>query len=513
MNTEKSKVRVRFAPSPTGPLHIGGVRTALYNYLFARKNKGDFILRIEDTDQKRFVAGAEEYIIESLRWCGLDIDEGPNIGGDFGPYRQSERNAMYGDFVKKLLDSGHAYYAFDTEEELEEMRIKMKAAGVASPTYNSITRSSMQNSLTLGSEETEKRMSAGEKYVVRIKMPRDEEIKFEDSIRGWVSVNSNNIDDKVIYKSDGTPTYHLANVVDDHSMEITHVIRGEEWLPSAPLHVYLYKCFGWLNSMPVFAHLPLILKPDGNGKLSKRDGDRLGFPVFPIDWSSSENKDVFKGYREEGFFHEAFVNMLAFLGWNPGTEKEVFSLSELISEFSLERVGRSGAKYDYAKMKWFNQQHLRLKLDLDIWNSLLEMSPSIFEKNSKEYALRVISLVKERAIFISDILTEGACFFNPAVEFDQAAAQKKWNTEMIPNLVDLGSVLFDLVDFQKDKIEETFQNYLASKELGLGKIMPMLRIAITGKLAGPSMFETLELIGKEQMKERIDRAIQVLSNG
>ena len=510
MNTISREIRVRFAPSPTGPLHIGGVRTALYNFLFARKNAGKFILRIEDTDQKRFVPGAEKYIVESLNWCGLTPDEGPEIGGEHGPYRQSERQSMYFSFVHQLLESGHAYYAFDTAEELEEMRQNMKNSGVPSPTYNSITRSSMVNSLTLPSDETKARIERGDKYVVRIKMPRDQEIKFEDEIRGWVSVNSNNVDDKVIYKSDKMPTYHLANVVDDYLMKISHVIRGEEWLPSAPLHVYLYQCFGWADTMPVFAHLPLILKPDGNGKLSKRDGDRLGFPVFPIDWKNQDTNEVFKGYREAGFMSEAFVNMLAFLGWNPGTEKELFQLTELVSEFSLDRVGKSGSKYDYAKTKWFNQQHIRKKTDQDIFENIISINDNILTKFSKEYILDVIGIVKERAVFESDILKEGAPFFTDAIDFNMKAVDKKWKTELVPSLILLCDNLFEIEDFTSSNIESCFHDYLTSSSMGFGKIMPMLRIAITGNLAGPSMFHSLQLIGREKMKRRVESAIDKL---
>ena len=357
------KVRVRFAPSPTGPLHMGGVRTALYNYLFAKKHGGDFILRIEDTDQTRYVPGAEEYIIESLKWCNLIPDEGVGFGGEYGPYRQSERKetGMYRTYAEQLVENGYAYYAFDTPEELEQMRENLKKAGVAAPQYNAVTRNSMKNSLTLSAEEVKSRIENGDPYVIRIKMPRNEEVKFKDLIRGWVVVNSNNLDDKVIFKADGMPTYHLANVVDDYSMKITHVIRGEEWLPSGPLHVLLYKYLGWEEEMPQFAHLPLILKPDGNGKLSKRDGDRLGFPVFPLEWKDPKSGEISSGYREKGYFPEAFVNMLALLGWNPGTEQELFTLDELVQAFSLERVGKSGAKFDPDKTRWFNQQYLRKK--------------------------------------------------------------------------------------------------------------------------------------------------------
>jgi len=513
MDTTKKIIRVRFAPSPTGPLHLGGVRTALYNFLFARRHNGKFILRIEDTDQKRFVPGAEKYISESLNWCGLTPDEGPSKGGEYGPYRQSERKAMYSSFVQQLLESDHAYYAFDTTQELDEMRNNMKASGVPSPTYNSIARSSMKNSLTLPAEETKHRIDSGEKYVVRIKMPRNEEIKFEDKIRGWVSVNSNHVDDKVIYKSDGMPTYHLANVVDDYSMQISHVIRGEEWLPSAPLHVYLYKCFGWEKDMPIFAHLPLILKPDGNGKLSKRDGDKLGFPVFPVDWLSSETGETFSGYREQGFLSDAFINMLAFLGWNPGTDQEVFSLSELISAFSLDRVGRSGAKYDFSKTKWFNQQHLRLKTNQEIFEQIIKDNDSLAIDYSKDYLIKVIELVKERATFYDDILFEGKPFLLKTIEFNKKAIIKKWKTELIPDLMGLCQEFTALESFHHDDIENAFHCYLQRKDMSVGQIMPMLRIALTGNLAGPSMFRAIELLGKEKTMQRINFAIKKIGDG
>ena len=506
MSLEQTNIRVRFAPSPTGPLHLGGVRTALYNFLFARKHKGKFILRIEDTDQKRFVEGAEKYILDSLSWCGLSPDEGPGLGGSFGPYRQSERKEMYSSFVQQLLESKHAYYAFDTPEELDAMRAKMKSSGVQSPTYNSITRESMKNSLTLPADETSRLIESGEKYVVRIKMPRNQEVKFEDEVRGWVSVNTNHIDDKIIYKSDGMPTYHLANVVDDYCMKITHVIRGEEWLPSAPLHIYLYDCFGWLKAAPKFAHLPLILKPDGNGKLSKRDGDRLGFPVFPIEWTSPEG-EVFPGYREEGFSSEAFVNMLSFLGWNPGTDKEVFNMTELITEFSLARVGKSGSKYDYTKTKWFNQQHLRLQTELELFDILMGEDDILLNKFSKEYILKVIALVKDRAVFTSDILDESACFFTEDVQFESHAIEKKWNPDVIPHLNNILDLLVALDDFNNEEIEKAFKDYLQLNNLSFGKIMPMLRIAVTGKMAGPSLFVTMELLGLSKVQQRVTKAI------
>ena len=380
-----NKVRVRFAPSPTGPLHMGGVRTALYNYLFAKKHGGDFILRIEETDQKRYVPGAEQYIIDALDWCKIIVDQGVGKSGDDGPYRQSDRKHIYKEYADKLLQSGNAYIAFDTTQELEQMRERMKQAGVPSPQYNAITRTSMQNSLSLSQDEVKARLDNNEPYVVRVKMPRNEEVKFQDIIRGWVVVNTNNLDDKVIFKSDGMPTYHLANVVDDYLMKISHVIRGEEWLPSAPLHVLLYRFLGWDKEMPKFAHLPLILKPDGNGKLSKRDGDRLGFPVFPIKWINPENGDVSLGYREQGYITEAFINMLSFLGWNPGTTQEIFSMDELIHSFSLDRVGKAGAKFDFDKTKWFNQQYLRAKSKEDLADELQVILKENNIKDGKKY--------------------------------------------------------------------------------------------------------------------------------
>ncbi|MBT5977646.1 MAG: glutamate--tRNA ligase, partial [Flavobacteriales bacterium] len=356
-----SEVRVRFAPSPTGPLHMGGVRTALFNFLFARRSGGKFILRVEDTDQARYVPGAEDYIKEALEWAGMVPDESPWNEGEFGPYRQSDRKEIYRQYADQLIESGHAYYAFDTQEELGEMRERLKRAKVPNPQYNSSVRMTMINSLTLSADEVNAKLTAGEPYTIRVKIPRNEDVRFEDIIRGWVQVNSSNLDDKVIFKSDGMPTYHLANIVDDHLMKISHVIRGEEWLPSAPLHVLLYRFLGWEDTRPEFAHLPLILRPDGNGKLSKRDGDRLRFPVFPLDWTDPSTGEISSGYREKGYYSEAFINMLAFLGWNPGTEKELYTLSELIEDFTLERVGKSGAKFDADKTNWYNQQFLRSK--------------------------------------------------------------------------------------------------------------------------------------------------------
>ncbi|MBY0424034.1 MAG: glutamate--tRNA ligase, partial [Cytophagales bacterium] len=403
------EVRVRFAPSPTGPLHIGGVRTALYNYLFARKMGGKMLLRIEDTDQNRFVPGAEEYIKQSLEWCGITIDEGPWSGGPHAPYRQSERKPMYMQYAMQLVEAGHAYYAFDTAEELDAMRERLAAAKVPNPQYNSITRATMKNSLTLPEDEWKAKLANGDPYVIRLKVPRKEEVRFHDEVRGWVLVHSSAIDDKVLMKSDGMPTYHLANVVDDHLMEISHVIRGEEWLPSAPLHVLLYKFFGWESTMPKFAHLPLLLKPDGNGKLSKRDADLQGFPVFPLEWTP-ESGEIARGFREDGYLPEAMVNFLAFLGWNPGTTQEIFSMQELIDAFTLEKIGKAGAKFDIQKAKWFNQHYLREKSGKELGEYLLNDLTQQGIVTTLEKAEKISGLLKERIVFAKEMLKESQYF-------------------------------------------------------------------------------------------------------
>lgn len=502
-----SDIRVRFAPSPTGPLHMGGVRTALYNYLFARKHGGTFILRLEDTDQTRFVPGAEAYIIDALKWCGLEIDEGVSVGGDYGPYRQSERKPLYRQYVDQMIDSGHAYIAFDTPEELDEMRERMKKAGVPSPQYNSVTRMNMKNSLTLSAEEVQRRLDAGEPYVVRIKMPRNEEVRFEDMIRGWVVVNTQNLDDKVLFKSDGMPTYHMANIVDDHLMKITHVIRGEEWLPSAPLHVMMYRALGW--ERPQFAHLPLILKPDGNGKLSKRDGDRLGFPVFPTEWQSPENGEISSGYREQGYFPEAFINMLAFLGWNPGTNQEIFSLEELVEAFSIERVGKAGARFDPDKTRWFNQQYLRMQPDEKTGEQLLALLKEKGIETTLETATKVSGLLKERAVFVRDMVEEGLYFFQSPEVYDEKTIQKKWNEQSAPLLTELKSRFENIEEFKSEALENEFKAFLSEKKLGFGAVGPILRVAISGKGMGPGIFDIAEIIGREETLLRIQRAIEV----
>ena len=503
-----SKVRVRFAPSPTGPLHLGGVRTALFNYLFARKMGGKMILRIEDTDQSRYVKGAEDYLLEALNWCGIKLDESSVDGGNYGPYKQSERKAIYYPYAKQLINDGFAYYAFDTEEELDIMRNRMKEAGTPSPQYNSITRNNMQNSLVLPDSEVKKRIKEGVPYVIRIKMPRNEEVRLNDIIRGWVLVNTNNMDDKVIFKSDGMPTYHLANVVDDYKMKISHVIRGEEWLPSAPLHVLLYKYLGWENKMPKFAHLPLILKPEGNGKLSKRDGDRLGFPVFPIKWINPQSKEVSSGYRESGYFSEAFINMLAFLGWNPGTSQELFSIDELIQSFSLKRVGKAGSKFDFDKTKWFNQQYLRKKPKTELANELQKILIENGVSTDINYVAQVCEQLKERATFVKDFWQEGKYYFLAPKSYDQKIIQKKWKEETPELISEFKNRLEIISDFSASNIESEFKKYIDKCSIGIGRLLPVFRLCITGLGMGPSVFEIAELIGKEQTISRIEIALE-----
>jgi len=505
------KIRTRFAPSPTGPLHMGGIRTALYCYLFAKQNNGDFVLRIEDTDQTRYVPGAEDYVIESLKWCGISPDEGFGHGGECGPYRQSERKTMYRKYAEQLIASGHAYYAFDTPEELGQMRERLKKAGVAAPQYNAVTRSSMKNSETLTSGEVQQRLDAGERYVVRLKIPGNEEIRFEDRIRGWVVVNSANIDDKVIFKGDGMPTYHLANVVDDHLMEITHVIRGEEWLPSAPLHILLYRYLGWEDTRPEFAHLPLILKPDGNGKLSKRDGDRLGFPVFPLNWTDPKTGSVSQGYREQGYLPEAFINMLALLGWNPGDNREIFSLDELVEIFSLKRVNKSGAKFDPEKTKWFQQQYLRSKTNGQLAEMLVPVLLENGIESSLDYTAKVCGLMKERATFIEDML-EVLYLFEAPESYDEKTIRKKWKERTPGIITGLIEVLESIDDFDEANIEVAFKAFLEDKELGFGAVLPNFRVLVTGKGMGPSMFAISELLGKKEVVKRLNDGLINVEN-
>jgi len=503
-----SEVRVRFAPSPTGPLHMGGVRTALYNYLFARKHGGTFILRIEDTDQNRFVPGAEEYINESLSWCGMEPDESVAKGGKYGPYRQSERKGMYRQYADELVEKGRAYYAFDTPEELDEMRERLKKAKVASPQYNALVRETMKNSLTMSEEEVKQRIDAGEPYVIRFKMPRNEEVRVNDMVRGWVVVNTNQLDDKILFKSDGMPTYHMANIVDDHLMKISHVIRGEEWLPSAPLHVMLYEAFEW--EAPKFAHLPLLLKPDGNGKLSKRDGDRLGFPVFPLEWKDPKSGETNSGYRENGYFPAAFVNILAMLGWNPGTPQEIFSMEELVEAFSIERVGKAGAKFDPDKAKWYNQQYLRAKGDEELAGAIEPTVKEMGYSRSPEFLAGVCRLMKERASFINEIVENGLYLFEAPQEYDEKTQRKKWKENTPENMRKLREKFVPL-EFKADQLEAAFKDFLQEEELGMGAVLPNLRLLITGQGMGPGMFDIMELLGKDESLERMDRGIERLS--
>ncbi len=569
------KIRTRFAPSPTGPLHIGGVRTALYCYLFAKKNKGDFLLRIEDTDQGRYVAGAEQYVIDSLKWLGISPNEGQGVGGDFGPYRQSDRKHLYKKYAEILIEKGHAYYAFDSSDELTKWREENP-----NKTYGNTTRLEMNNSLTISKETLEKRLEDGVEYVVRYKMPKNEEINFTDLIRENVSFNTNELDDKVLFKSDGMPTYHLANIVDDHLMEITHVIRGEEWLPSTPLHVKLYESFGW--EMPAFAHLPLILKPspssyitkntrnnfveiftksfiqehedyindfekvkafiaqlfqnvkilqerlvhrkkDSNlqkdvklflkkslfGKLSKRDGARIGFPVFPLEWKDPKTKDISQGFKETGFLPEAFINMLAFLGWNPGSDQEIFSKQELIEAFSLERVNKAGAKFDFKKTQWFNQQYLKAKTE----EELLFLTKPIFEakgyKKDDKFLISVCNLLKERVVYSKEIPEVGYYFFEDIKQYDEQNLRKKWQTENAEKFDILLSELNALENFSADNLEALVESFLEKNQLSLGQVLPVLRISITGSMQGPSIFEVMSLLGKEISNTRLTKGIEL----
>ena len=500
------RVRVRFAPSPTGPLHLGGVRTALYNYLFAKKHGGDFIIRIEDTDQGRFVPGAEQYILDSLKWAGIQYVEGPDIGGQYGPYRQSDRKDLYRKYADQLIESGHAYYAFDTPEELEAMRERASKAGSAAPKYDSITRDYMKNSLTLPQDEVQERLQRGDNYVIRIKIPRNEEVKLHDIIRGWVSVKSIDLDDKVLFKSDGMPTYHLANIVDDYLMKITHVIRGEEWLPSAPLHLLLYRYLGWEDVMPQFAHLPLILKPDGNGKLSKRDGDRLGFPVFSLDWIDPVSQEKSSGYREAGYLPEAYINILLMLGWHPSDNKELFTLEEMIASFSLERVSKSGAKFDPEKAKWYNHQYLKNADN----NMLAEMFKPTVLANAHEsvgdgYIADACGLIKEKATFIKDFWSIGSYLFNLPESYDESVLVKK--------LDETGTTL--LKTFQEklsnsdktisaEDFHQLYEQICADLNIKSGQYMQLLRVVVTGQGAGPSLWDILALISKSYVIDRFN---------
>ncbi|MFA6923472.1 MAG: glutamate--tRNA ligase [Bacteroidales bacterium] len=501
------RVRVRFAPSPTGPLHIGGVRTALYNYLFAKKNNGDFILRIEDTDKNRFVPGTEEYIIEALDWLNIKFNEGVGIGGNYTPYKQSERKDIYKQYAEQLVTNGFAYYAFDTPEELDKKRKEYESRKETFQ-YGISTRNAMKNSFTLTEQEIKEKINKNEHFVIRIKIPVDEVIHVHDLIRGNVEVHSSQIDDKVLFKSDGLPTYHLANVVDDYLMKISHVIRGEEWLPSTPLHVLLYKYFGWENEMPIFAHLPLLLKPDGKGKLSKRDGDKLGFPVFPLQWVDPLTKEISSGYRESGYVPEAVINIIAFLGWNPGTEKEFFSLDELIEEFSLEKVGKAGCRFDYEKAKWFNHHYISHKSNDELSEYLNDVLKSKKINSTKETLIKISELIKDRINFMNEIWDKSNYFFQQPLAYDQKVIKDKWNENTPSILNNIIEKIKSVPEFNSVEIEKTIKDYIQLNNLNAGAIMTILRILIVGTNSGPELFKIFEIIEKDETISRIEKGIK-----
>ena len=500
------KVRVRFAPSPTGALHIGGVRTCLYNYLFAKQHGGDMIFRIEDTDSNRFVPGAEEYIIEALEWLGIKFDEGVSYGGNYGPYRQSERRDIYRKYVDQLLESGHAYIAFDTPEELDAKRNE-----IANFQYDASTRMQMSNSLSLSKEEVDARIARGDQYVVRAKIEPNEEIIVHDIIRGDVHVNSSILDDKVLYKSaDNLPTYHLANIVDDHLMEVSHVIRGEEWLPSAPLHVLLYRFFGWEDTMPQFAHLALLLKPDGNGKLSKRDGDRLGFPVFPLEWNDPKSGAVSAGFRESDYLPEAVVNFLALLGWNPGDDVEMMSLDELVKKFDLSKCSKAGARFDYKKMVWFNHEYILQKPDREIAEIFMNVVKEHGIETTLEHLEQIVSLMKGRVNFVHELWEASSFYFEAPVSYDEKTAKKRWKEDSAQKMAELADLLESLDDFSIENQDKAVHEWIEAKGYGMGEIMNAFRLALVGEGKGPQMFHISGLIGKEETLSRLRRAITVL---
>jgi glutamyl-tRNA synthetase len=500
------KVRVRFAPSPTGPLHMGGVRTALFNYLFARKHGGDFLLRIEDTDQTRYVPGAEEYIIESLKWCGLIPDEGVGFGGGFGPYRQSERKDLYRSYVDQLIESQNAYYAFDTPEELEALRTEAEKDQTVF-SYDGHTRLRLKNSLTLPDEVVRQKIADGEPWVIRFKMPEQTDVVEQDLIRGEVRFNTAQLDDKVLFKADGMPTYHMANVVDDHLMHITHVIRGEEWLSSMPLHILLYKALGWEETRPRFAHLPLILKPVGKGKLSKRDGDKMGFPVFPLQWEDPVSGEISRGYREDGYFPEAFINMLALLGWNAGTEQELFTIDELISHFSLDRVVKSGARFDPEKAKWFNRHYLHQKDDQELAGLFKEQlaGKNIFADDDK--LVRITGLIKDRCTFPSELWEHGFYFFEAPDSYDEKTISKKWKEDTSEKLLAIAAFFKTLEQWNAESIKEAFSGFMNAREWNFGMVMVPIRLALVGSSQGIDLFVILELLGKEETIRRMEEAV------
>ncbi len=502
----EKKVRVRFAPSPTGALHIGGVRTALYNYLFAKQHHGDMILRIEDTDSQRFVPGAEEYIIEALEWLGIKFDEGVGYGGDHAPYRQSERKSIYRKYVDQLLEAGKAYIAFDTPEELDAKRKE-----IPNFQYDASTRMQMRNSLTLPKEEVDRLIAEGKQYVVRFKIEPGEDVHVNDLIRGQVTINSSILDDKVLFKSaDNLPTYHLANIVDDHLMEISHVIRGEEWLPSAPLHVLLYRAFGWEDSMPQFAHLSLLLKPDGNGKLSKRDGDRLGFPVFPLEWHDPKTGEISSGYRESGYLPEAVINFLALLGWNPGNDQEILSMDDLIKLFSLEKCSKNGAKFDFEKGKWFNHKYIQNKSNEELAELYM---PILQEKGisaDPAKVTQIVGLVKDRISFVKELWSQTSYFFIPPESYEEKSVKKRWKEDTPQRMRELIDILEGIQDFASDDTEKIVLGWITENNFHMGNVMNAFRLAVVGECKGPHMFDITAIIGKEETIKRIKKAIEVL---
>ena len=504
-----SQVRVRFAPSPTGGLHIGGVRTAIFNYLYAKKMGGKFILRIEDTDQARFVAGAESYIKETLSWCNINPEEGPDIGGDYGPYRQSERKTIYQNYTQQLIDEGKAYYAFDTPDEIDQMREKLKSAGVLNLNYNSASRKTMTNSLTLSKDEVNEKLEVGIPYVVRFKMPDKREIRFYDLVRGWVLVHSSTLDDKVILKSDGLATYHLANVIDDYLMKITHVIRGEEWLPSAPLHVLLYEAFNWESNMPDYAHLPLIMKPDGNGKLSKRSADKGGFPIFPLNWTDPCSGEIFQGFREMGFSSNAFVNFLSLLGWNPGGDQEIFDLKGLIKNFSIERIGKSGTKFDFEKAKWFNQHYLKtMKFESLAQVVIKDLYDEYSIECSPQLGKQIVELFVQRVTFPKEFASESQFIFHQPQLYDQKVIHKKWNEKSKNALNVYANKLDVLSDINGDEARELFQSTMSSIQINPGKVLQLLRVSIMGEGSGPDLMKIIEILGPFEISKRIRNATE-----
>ncbi len=505
--TQNRPVRVRFAPSPTGALHIGGVRTALYNMLFARQHGGTFLLRIEDTDQNRYVPGAEDYILEALAWCGIVPDEGPTQGGSVGPYRQSERKDLYRQYAEQLVERGHAYYAFDRPQDLDAMRERLKQAGNPAAQYDHRIRMDMRNSLSMDPEDVTHRMEAGEDFIIRLKIEPGQEIHVRDEIRGDVVFQSDELDDKVLLKTDGMPTYHLANIVDDHLMGITHVIRGEEWLPSTAHHVLLYRGLGWEDTMPAFAHLPLIMKPDGKGKLSKRDGARFGMPVFPLSWQGETEEDSFTGFRETGFDPRAVVNFLAFLGWNPGTEQEIFSMDELIKAFSIDRIHKSGARFDFDKAQWYNQQYLLSTPASELAALIAPLVEAQGWERDPSFLAQVCDLMKERVSYARDIPTQGSYFFTDVGTYDEAMVRKRWKPDSRAHLEAILTRLQAQDTFTSEELEDLVKHYLEEHQLGFGAVLPLFRLALAGTMKGPGVFEMMEVLGKDRSLARLEKAM------